>query len=101
MGRFAENKVDSYADDLFTVPASLAGLPAISVPVGNDPDGLPIGKLHQISAWHIWISSSPVGFMQWLIVCSVLCVAGLQIIGKRLAEQQILEVAHALELAQA
>lgn len=44
LGRFAENKVDSYADDLFTVPASLAGLPAISVPVGNDPSGLPIGE---------------------------------------------------------
>ncbi|MCJ1267151.1 Trimeric GatFAB AmidoTransferase(AdT) complex subunit [Lobaria immixta] len=33
--------VDAYSDDVFTVPASLAGLPAISLPVpidSNDPD---------------------------------------------------------------
>lgn len=29
--------VDTYNDDIFTVPASLAGLPAISVPVPIDP----------------------------------------------------------------
>lgn len=29
--------VDTYSDDVFTVPASLAGLPAISVPVPIDP----------------------------------------------------------------
>ena len=35
----ARSPVDAYADDVFTVPASLAGLPAISVPVkhGQDP----------------------------------------------------------------
>jgi len=36
--------VESYANDVFTVPASLAGLPAISVPAGVDLDlGLPLG----------------------------------------------------------
>lgn len=35
--------LDAYADDIFTVPASLAGLPAISLPVGRDDSGLPIG----------------------------------------------------------
>jgi Asp-tRNA(Asn)/Glu-tRNA(Gln) amidotransferase A subunit family amidase len=44
LGRFGENQVDAYADDRFTVPASLAGLPAISVPAGVSPEGLPIGE---------------------------------------------------------
>lgn len=44
LGRFEENQVDAYADDLFTVPASLAGLPAISLPCGSSPEGLPIGE---------------------------------------------------------
>jgi aspartyl-tRNA(Asn)/glutamyl-tRNA(Gln) amidotransferase subunit A len=32
-----------YLNDVFTVPASLAGLPAMSVPGGADTDGLPLG----------------------------------------------------------
>ena len=32
-----------YLNDIFTVPASLAGLPGISLPVGLDKSGLPIG----------------------------------------------------------
>ncbi len=32
-----------YLEDVFTVGASLAGLPAISFPAGKDEDGLPIG----------------------------------------------------------
>jgi aspartyl-tRNA(Asn)/glutamyl-tRNA(Gln) amidotransferase subunit A len=32
-----------YLADIFTVQASLAGVPAISVPVGYDAKGLPIG----------------------------------------------------------
>jgi aspartyl-tRNA(Asn)/glutamyl-tRNA(Gln) amidotransferase subunit A len=32
-----------YLNDVFTVPASLAGLPGISVPAGLDADGLPLG----------------------------------------------------------
>jgi aspartyl-tRNA(Asn)/glutamyl-tRNA(Gln) amidotransferase subunit A len=32
-----------YAGDVCTVPANLAGHPAISVPFGADPEGLPIG----------------------------------------------------------
>jgi aspartyl-tRNA(Asn)/glutamyl-tRNA(Gln) amidotransferase subunit A len=35
-------------NDVFTVPASLAGLPAISVPAGLSADGLPLG-LHLIA----------------------------------------------------
>lgn len=32
-----------YLNDVFTIPASLAGLPAISIPAGFDKDGLPLG----------------------------------------------------------
>jgi aspartyl-tRNA(Asn)/glutamyl-tRNA(Gln) amidotransferase subunit A len=32
-----------YLNDVFTVPASLAGLPGISVPAGLGDDGLPLG----------------------------------------------------------
>lgn len=41
-----ENKsdpIDMYNNDLFTVPASLAGLPCISIPVGFSNDNLPLG----------------------------------------------------------
>ena len=32
-----------YLSDLLTIPANLAGLPAISLPCGFDNSGLPIG----------------------------------------------------------
>jgi aspartyl-tRNA(Asn)/glutamyl-tRNA(Gln) amidotransferase subunit A len=32
-----------YMQDIFTIPANLAGLPAISVPSGFDNNGLPFG----------------------------------------------------------
>jgi aspartyl-tRNA(Asn)/glutamyl-tRNA(Gln) amidotransferase subunit A len=32
-----------YLNDIFTVTANLAGIPAMSIPVGKDKDGLPIG----------------------------------------------------------
>ena len=32
-----------YLNDVFTVPASLAGLPAMSVPAGLSAEGLPLG----------------------------------------------------------
>lgn len=44
--RIGENTKDPlamYLADIFTVQASLAGVPAISVPVGHDAAGLPIG----------------------------------------------------------
>jgi len=37
------NLVQMYAQDCYTTPASLAGLPAISVPCGMSDAGLPIG----------------------------------------------------------
>jgi aspartyl-tRNA(Asn)/glutamyl-tRNA(Gln) amidotransferase subunit A len=53
-----------YLNDVFTVPSSLAGLPAMSVPAGLDGQGLPLG---------------------------------LQVIGKALDEQGVLNAGLALE----
>lgn len=37
------SSIDAYLQDVMTVPASLAGLPALSVPVGLAADGWPVG----------------------------------------------------------
>ena len=58
------DNINMYLNDIFTVPANLAGLPAISVPVGFNENGLPLG---------------------------------LQIIGRAFGEQNILNIAYALE----
>ena len=43
LGRFANDPLEMYRSDLFTVPASVSGNPAISIPNGFDKDGLPVG----------------------------------------------------------
>ena len=53
-----------YLNDIFTVPANLAGIPAISIPSGKDSKGFPLG---------------------------------LQLIGKTLDEQKLLNIALAIE----
>jgi aspartyl-tRNA(Asn)/glutamyl-tRNA(Gln) amidotransferase subunit A len=64
LGEKLADPIAMYLNDVFAVPASLAGLPAISVPAGLDAQGLPLG---------------------------------LQIIGKALDEQGILNAALAFE----
>ena len=64
LGEKQADPLAMYLNDVFTVPASLAGLPAMSVPGGLDKDGLPLG---------------------------------LQIIGKALDEQGVLNAGLALE----
>ncbi len=47
IGEKMDDPIAMYLNDVFTVPASMAGLPAISVPAGLSVDGLPLG-LHLI-----------------------------------------------------
>jgi aspartyl-tRNA(Asn)/glutamyl-tRNA(Gln) amidotransferase subunit A len=47
IGEKMSDPLAMYLNDVFAVPASLAGLPAMSVPGGLDSDGLPLG-LHLI-----------------------------------------------------
>ncbi len=64
LGENSEDPLAMYLNDVFAVPASLAGLPAMSVPAGLNRDGLPLG---------------------------------LQIIGKALDEQGVLNAGLAIE----
>jgi aspartyl-tRNA(Asn)/glutamyl-tRNA(Gln) amidotransferase subunit A len=64
LGEKQADPLAMYLNDVFTVPASLAGLPAMSVPGGLDSQGLPLG---------------------------------LQIIGKALDEQSVLNAGLAIE----
>jgi len=43
LGEKQADPLAMYLNDVFTVPASLAGLPAMSVPAGLDSQGLPLG----------------------------------------------------------
>jgi len=43
IGEKQDDPVTMYLNDVFTVTANLAGLPAISVPAGLDSEGLPLG----------------------------------------------------------
>jgi aspartyl-tRNA(Asn)/glutamyl-tRNA(Gln) amidotransferase subunit A len=64
LGEKSNDPIAMYLNDVFAVPASLAGLPAISVPAGLNEQGLPLG---------------------------------LQIVGRALDEQGVLNAALALE----
>jgi len=43
LGSLDDDPLTMYLNDVFAVPASLAGLPAMSVPATLNPDGLPLG----------------------------------------------------------
>ncbi len=43
LGSLVNDPLEMYASDLFTVQASVSGIPALSIPNGTDRDGLPIG----------------------------------------------------------
>jgi aspartyl-tRNA(Asn)/glutamyl-tRNA(Gln) amidotransferase subunit A len=64
LGEKSADPIAMYLNDVFTVPSSLAGLPAMSVPGGLDKAGLPLG---------------------------------LQVIGKALDEQGVLDACLAIE----
>lgn len=42
-GEKSNNPVEMYLSDIFTVPANITGLPALSVPAGKDHNGMPLG----------------------------------------------------------
>ena len=41
--KMAENPINMYLNDIFTVSVNLAGLPAMSLPIGLSSNGLPLG----------------------------------------------------------
>jgi aspartyl-tRNA(Asn)/glutamyl-tRNA(Gln) amidotransferase subunit A len=43
IGEKMDDPIAMYLNDVLTVPASMAGLPAISIPAGRDDTGLPLG----------------------------------------------------------
>jgi aspartyl-tRNA(Asn)/glutamyl-tRNA(Gln) amidotransferase subunit A len=43
LGEKSDDPIAMYLNDVFAVPASLAGLPAMSVPAGLNDQGLPLG----------------------------------------------------------
>jgi aspartyl-tRNA(Asn)/glutamyl-tRNA(Gln) amidotransferase subunit A len=52
IGENQDDPVKMYLNDVFTIPTSLAGLPAISVPAGLDSKGLPLGLQIITKAWN-------------------------------------------------
>lgn len=43
IGEKSQDPISMYLEDLFTVPASIAGMPAISIPYATSESGLPLG----------------------------------------------------------
>ncbi len=51
IGEKQDDPIKMFLNDVFTVPASLAGIPGISVPAGLDANGLPLGLQILSKAW--------------------------------------------------
>ncbi len=66
IGEKMDDPISMYLSDIYTVSVNLAGLPAISLPIGADDNNLPVG---------------------------------MQLIGKSLKEEKLLNIAHQFELA--
>ncbi|MCD5384458.1 MAG: Asp-tRNA(Asn)/Glu-tRNA(Gln) amidotransferase subunit GatA [Candidatus Pacebacteria bacterium] len=50
IGEMSGDPLAEYLMDIFTVTANTAGIPAISIPAGNTPEGLPVGA-QLMAAW--------------------------------------------------
>jgi aspartyl-tRNA(Asn)/glutamyl-tRNA(Gln) amidotransferase subunit A len=50
IGREVADPTVNYLEDIFTVQANIAGNPAVSVPMGVHPNGMPMG-LHVMGAF--------------------------------------------------
>ena len=50
LGERLDDPIAMYLSDIFTTPANIAGLPAISIPAGISPEGLPIG-MQLVAGW--------------------------------------------------
>jgi aspartyl-tRNA(Asn)/glutamyl-tRNA(Gln) amidotransferase subunit A len=85
----SSSPLDAYVNDVFTVPASLAGLPAISVPVT-----LP-GTRHDIS--HVSHAPTSVQEKENQSTSKEMDTVGIQIIGQYGDDQLVLDVAELLE----
>jgi aspartyl-tRNA(Asn)/glutamyl-tRNA(Gln) amidotransferase subunit A len=61
IGEKSDDPVANYLADIFTLPASLAGLPGMSVPAGFGAGGLPVGLqlIQRATDWHL---KTPEGF---------------------------------------
>ncbi|NBW41812.1 Asp-tRNA(Asn)/Glu-tRNA(Gln) amidotransferase subunit GatA [bacterium] len=51
IGEKTADPLQMYLADIFTIPASLAGIPAMSIPCGFDSQGLPVGLQLISPAW--------------------------------------------------
>ena len=50
IGEHGDDPLSMYLEDVFTLPANLAGVPGLAFPVGLDTAGLPVGM--QLMAPH-------------------------------------------------
>ncbi len=50
IGEKTTDPLEMYLGDIYTISANLAGIPGLSIPIGNDKNGLPIGM--QLMAGH-------------------------------------------------